>query len=81
MGPNGTGKSTLAKALAGHPDYKITSGEVLLDGRNLLEMSPEERSRAGLLSHFNILLIYRGLVSQTLSVRPLTARIAGQNEV
>ena len=52
MGPNGTGKSTLAKAIAGHPDYEITSGSVLLDGRNILEMEPDERARAGLFLAF-----------------------------
>ncbi len=52
MGPNGTGKSTLAKALAGHPDYEITSGEVLLDGENILEMEVDERARAGLFMAF-----------------------------
>jgi Fe-S cluster assembly ATP-binding protein len=52
MGPNGTGKSTLAKAIAGHPDYEITSGSVLLDGRNILEMDPDERARAGLFLAF-----------------------------
>lgn len=48
MGPNGSGKSTLAYAIAGHPDYIVTSGEVLLDGENLLELSIDERARAGL---------------------------------
>ncbi|MFC0675223.1 Fe-S cluster assembly ATPase SufC [Brachybacterium hainanense] len=48
MGPNGSGKSTLAYAIAGHPKYEITSGEVLLDGEDLLEMSVDERARAGL---------------------------------
>lgn len=48
MGPNGTGKSTLASALMGHPKYQITSGEVYLDGENLLEMEVDERARAGL---------------------------------
>ena len=52
MGPNGTGKSTLAKALAGHPDYTVTGGEVLLDGANILEMEADERSRAGLFMAF-----------------------------
>jgi Fe-S cluster assembly ATP-binding protein len=40
MGPNGSGKSTLAKVLAGHPSYEVTGGEVIYDGKNLLEMSP-----------------------------------------
>ncbi|AGA58757.1 ABC-type transport system ATPase component [Thermobacillus xylanilyticus] len=48
MGPNGTGKSTLASALMGHPKYEVTEGEVLLDGENLLEMEVDERARAGL---------------------------------
>lgn len=48
MGPNGSGKSTLAYSLAGHPKYTVTSGEVTLDGENILEMSVDERARAGL---------------------------------
>jgi Fe-S cluster assembly ATP-binding protein len=52
MGPNGSGKSTLAQVLAGHPGFVVTSGEVLYEDRNLLEMSPEERARAGLFLAF-----------------------------
>ena len=52
MGPNGTGKSTLAKAIAGHPDYKVTGGDVLLDGKSVLAMQPDERARAGLFLAF-----------------------------
>ena len=48
MGPNGAGKSTLAAAVMGHPDYKKTQGEVLLDGENLLELDVDERARAGM---------------------------------
>ena len=48
MGPNGSGKSTLAYALAGHPKYQITSGSVTLDGKELNELSVDERARAGL---------------------------------
>jgi len=48
MGPNGTGKSTLASVVMGHPKYTVTKGEILLDGLNVLEMSVDERSRAGL---------------------------------
>ncbi|CAM3953188.1 Fe-S cluster assembly ATPase SufC [Helcobacillus massiliensis] len=48
MGPNGSGKSTLAYAVAGHPKYEITQGEVLLDGEDVLEMSVDERAKAGL---------------------------------
>jgi Fe-S cluster assembly ATP-binding protein len=52
MGPNGTGKSTLAKAIAGHPDYTVTGGDVLLDGRSVLAMEPDERARSGLFLAF-----------------------------
>src|SRR5690625_2782423 len=52
MEPNASGKATLAKALAGLPDYEISSGEVTLDGEDLLEMEPDERSRAGLFMAF-----------------------------
>jgi Fe-S cluster assembly ATP-binding protein len=48
MGPNGSGKSTLAYSIAGHPKYTITGGSVTLDGRDLLEMSVDERAKAGL---------------------------------
>ncbi|MDM5277523.1 Fe-S cluster assembly ATPase SufC [Paenibacillus silvae] len=48
MGPNGTGKSTLASALMGHPKYEVTGGTVTLDGEDLLEMAVDERARAGL---------------------------------
>jgi Fe-S cluster assembly ATP-binding protein len=48
MGPNGSGKSTLAYAVAGHPKYTVTSGSVTLDGEDVLSMSVDERSRAGL---------------------------------
>ena len=48
MGPNGTGKSTLASVIMGHPKYTVTKGEVLLDGENVLEMVVDERARAGL---------------------------------
>ena len=52
MGPNGSGKSTFAKVLSGHPSYEVTGGEVLFEGRNLLELAPEERARAGLFLGF-----------------------------
>ncbi len=52
MGLNGSGKSTLANVLSGKDDYEVTGGEVLFDGNDLMEMSPEERSRAGLFMAF-----------------------------
>jgi Fe-S cluster assembly ATP-binding protein len=48
MGPNGSGKSTLSYAIAGHPKYRVTSGEVLLDGEDVLAMTVDERARAGI---------------------------------
>ncbi|MCK5762354.1 MAG: ABC transporter ATP-binding protein, partial [Candidatus Izimaplasma sp.] len=48
MGPNGTGKSTLASVIMGHPKFTITKGEVILDSKNVLDMSVDERSRAGI---------------------------------
>lgn len=52
MGPNGSGKSTLANVLAGREDYQVDSGEVLYRGKNLLEMSPEDRAREGVFLAF-----------------------------
>jgi len=52
MGPNGSGKSTLAKVLAGRPAYEVTGGEVIYDGKNLLEMSPDVRAREGVFMAF-----------------------------
>ena len=52
MGPNGSGKSTFAKVLAGHTAYQVTGGAVLFEGKNLLELSPELRARAGVFLAF-----------------------------
>ncbi len=52
MGPNGSGKSTLSSVLSGHPAYEVTEGEVYFNGKNLLEMTPEERSCEGLFMSF-----------------------------
>jgi Fe-S cluster assembly ATP-binding protein len=52
MGPNGSGKSTLAQVLAGRDTYEVTEGEILYEGRNLLDMSPEERAREGIFMAF-----------------------------
>ena len=52
MGPNGSGKSTLAGVLAGREAYEVTAGEVLYEGKNLLEMDPEERAREGIFLAF-----------------------------
>ena len=52
MGPNGTGKSTLAYVLMGHPKYEVTEGEVIFNGQNILELEPDERSRLGIFLAF-----------------------------
>src|SRR5215216_7750073 len=52
MGPNGSGKSTLARALSGHPEYAVTGGQVLYEGKDLLEMDPDERAREGVFMAF-----------------------------
>jgi Fe-S cluster assembly ATP-binding protein len=52
MGPNGSGKSTLAQVLAGHPAYQVTAGQVLYEGKDLLDMEPEERAQAGIFLAF-----------------------------
>ena len=52
MGPNGTGKSTLAYTLMGHPSYTVTEGEVIFKGQNVLELEPDERSRLGIFLAF-----------------------------
>lgn len=61
MGPNGSGKSTLAQVLAGHEAYEVTSGKVLYEGKNLLEMSPEERAREGIFLAFQYPVSIPGL--------------------
>jgi len=52
MGPNGSGKSTLARALAGHPQYEVTAGEAIYDGKDLLDLDPDERAREGVFMAF-----------------------------
>ncbi len=52
MGPNGSGKSTLARALAGHPQYEVTAGQVTFDGKDLLDLDPDERAREGVFMAF-----------------------------
>ncbi|MGA2792395.1 MAG: Fe-S cluster assembly ATPase SufC [Roseiarcus sp.] len=65
MGPNGSGKSTLSYVVAGKPDYEVTSGEVLLDGENILEMSPDERAAKGLFLAFQYPVEIPGVATMT----------------
>jgi len=52
MGPNGSGKSTLANVLAGHDAYEVTGGEIIFEGKNIVDMDPDERAREGLFLAF-----------------------------
>ncbi|PKL74559.1 MAG: Fe-S cluster assembly ATPase SufC [Candidatus Melainabacteria bacterium HGW-Melainabacteria-1] len=61
MGPNGSGKSTLSYALMGHPNYRITQGEVLFQGENLLPLGPDERARKGLFLAFQYPMVIPGV--------------------
>ena len=63
MGPNGSGKSTLAQVLAGHPAYAVTKGTVMYQGRDLLEMDPEERAREGVFLAFQYPVSIRGITN------------------
>lgn len=81
MGPNGTGKSTLAKAIAGHPDYTITSGEVLLDGKSLLALEPDERARAGIFLAFQYPSEIPGVTIANFLRASLQARLAEGEEL
>lgn len=65
MGPNGSGKSTLASVLAGREDYEVTEGSVLLDGRDLLELSAEERAWAGIFLAFQYPVEIPGITTVT----------------
>jgi len=61
MGPNGTGKSTLANVLMGHPSVKVTEGEILFNGKNIVNMATDERSRLGLFLAFQYPIAISGL--------------------
>jgi Fe-S cluster assembly ATP-binding protein len=63
MGPNGSGKSTLAQVLAGHPAYEVTAGQIRFEGRDVLEMDPEERAQAGIFLAFQYPVEIRGITN------------------
>jgi len=81
MGPNGTGKSTLAKALAGHETYTIDSGEALLDGESIIGMEPDEISRAGLFMAFQYPIEIPGVTIANFIRAALNARLEGDAKV
>lgn len=79
MGPNGTGKSTLAYTLMGHPAYTVTQGEVLFKGVNILELEPDERSRLGLFLAFQYPVAIPGVTVANFLRTALNAHRRGLN--
>jgi Fe-S cluster assembly ATP-binding protein len=83
MGPNGSGKSTLAQLLAGHPSYEVTSGSVTFDGKDMLELKPEERAQAGVFLAFQYPVEIRGVTNAYFLRSALNAvrKARGQEEL
>jgi Fe-S cluster assembly ATP-binding protein len=81
MGPNGSGKSTLSKVIGGHPDYTVTSGEVLLDGENILGMEPDERARKGVFLAFQYPMEIPGVSNANFIRAALQARLPEGEEL
>ena len=79
MGPNGTGKSTLAYTLMGHPSYEVTEGEVWFKGENILELAPDERSRLGLFLAFQYPVAIPGVTVANFLRTALNARRKAEN--
>ena len=78
MGPNGSGKSTLAFVLMGHPKYKIESGQILIDGKDLLAMKPNERAVAGLFLAFQYPMEIQGVGFSQFMMASMRSRMNGQ---
>lgn len=81
MGPNGNGKSTLAKVIVGDPEYTVTEGEVLVDGQNILEMEPDERARLGVFLAFQYPVEIPGVTIANFLRLAMQARKAEGEEV
>ncbi|WP_034357316.1 Fe-S cluster assembly ATPase SufC [Deinococcus phoenicis] len=81
MGPNGNGKSTLAKVIVGDPEYTVTEGEVLVDGVNILEMEPDERARLGVFLAFQYPVEIPGVTIANFLRLAMQARKAEGEEV
>jgi Fe-S cluster assembly ATP-binding protein len=79
MGPNGTGKSTLAYTLMGHPSYEVTEGEVFFKGQNILELEPDERSRLGIFLAFQYPVAIPGVTVANFLRTALNARRRAEN--
>jgi Fe-S cluster assembly ATP-binding protein len=81
MGPNGSGKSTLSKVIAGHPDYEVTSGDVLLDGESILGLEADERARKGLFLAFQYPMEIPGVTNANFLRAALQARLPEGEEL
>ncbi len=79
MGPNGTGKSTLAYTLMGHPNYTVTGGEIIFKGRNVLELEPDERSREGIFLAFQYPVAIPGVTVANFLRSAINARRRAEN--
>jgi len=79
MGPNGTGKSTLAYTLMGHPSYEVSAGEAWFKGQNILELEPDERSRLGLFLAFQYPVAIPGVTVANFLRTALNARRRAEN--
>src|SRR5580698_8463046 len=80
MGPNGSGKSTLSYVIAGKPDYEVTSGEVTLDGEDLLALAPDERANKGLFLAFQYPVEIPGVATMTFLKAALNAQRRSRGE-
>src|SRR5688500_12418242 len=79
MGPNGSGMSTLANTLMGHPDYEVTDGQVLFDGVDITELEPDERSRMGLFLAFQYPVVIPGVTLANFLRQAINARRKAEN--
>lgn len=79
MGPNGSGKSTLSNAIMGHPAYEVTAGQIIFDGEDVLEMEPDERSRAGLFLAFQYPVSIPGVTVANFLRQAINARMKAAN--
>jgi Fe-S cluster assembly ATP-binding protein len=79
MGPNGSGKSTLSNVILGHPAYQVTAGQILFDGVDLLELEPDERSRAGLFLAFQYPVAIPGVTLANFLRQAINARMKAED--
>ncbi|WP_018970778.1 Fe-S cluster assembly ATPase SufC [Rubritalea marina] len=81
MGPNGAGKSTLSKIIAGHEDYEVTSGSIIMDGQDVLEMDIDERSRNGIFLAFQYPMEIPGVSNANFIRAALSERLPDGEEI